>query len=47
MQGDLIIKVNGKNVSRATCDSIVKLIKYVVVVFVFELAIGKLNYKHL
>lgn len=27
MAGDLIIKINGKNVSRATCDSIVKLIK--------------------
>lgn len=25
--GDLIIKINGKNVSRATCDSIVKIIK--------------------
>ena len=27
LQGDLIIKINNKNVSRATCDSIVKIIK--------------------
>ncbi len=27
--GDLILKINGKNVSRATCHSIVKIIKYV------------------
>jgi hypothetical protein len=27
LTGDLIIKINGKNVSRATCDSIVKIIK--------------------
>ncbi|RNA32638.1 Regulator of G- signaling 3 [Brachionus plicatilis] len=27
MPGDLIIKINGKNVSRATCDSVVRLIK--------------------
>ncbi|CAF0784269.1 unnamed protein product [Brachionus calyciflorus] len=27
LPGDLIVKINGKNVSRATCDSVVKLIK--------------------
>ena len=27
MPGDLIIKINGRNVSRATCDSVVRLIK--------------------
>jgi C-terminal processing protease CtpA/Prc len=27
MQGDIIIKINGKNVARATRDSIVKIIK--------------------
>ena len=33
MQGDIIIKINGKNVARATRDSIVKIIKYVTLFF--------------
>jgi len=27
LPGDLVIKINEKNVSRATCDSLVKIIK--------------------
>lgn len=34
--GDFLIKINGKNVSRATCDSIVKIIKYVFLFFLFK-----------
>lgn len=37
MPGDLIIKINGKNVSRATCDSVVKLIKNSTKILVLDL----------
>jgi hypothetical protein len=36
LPGDLIIKINGKNVSRATCYSIVKIIKYVLNIFIVD-----------